>query len=126
MLAGGVIGIAAIFSDELFSFGGQTLTANIVTMSVFGAIVMYIMSMLSLFALRKKEPHLVRPFPAIGYPVFPAIALALAVVCLAAMIYYNTLLAGVFAGLMVLAYVLFMRGGQKRREAAAASMSAAS
>ena len=50
ILAGGVIGIAAIFSDEAVKFGGQTLTANIVTMSVFGAIVMYIMSMLSLMA----------------------------------------------------------------------------
>src|SRR5690349_11010543 len=77
VLTGGVIGIAAIFSDELVSFGGQTLTANIVTMSVFGAIVMYIVSMLSLFVLRSKEPDLARPFPAIGYPLFPAVALAL-------------------------------------------------
>ncbi len=121
VLAGGVVGIAAIFSDELFSFGGQTLTANIVIMAVFGAIVMYIMSMLSLFVLRKKEPNLERPFPAIGYPVFPAIALVLALVCLGAMIFYNPLLAAVFAGLMVVSYVLFMWGGSKLREAAAAS-----
>jgi ethanolamine permease len=120
VLTGGVIGIAAIFSDELVSFGGQTLTANIVTMSVFGAIVMYIVSMLSLFVLRSKEPDLARPFPAIGYPLFPAVALALAVLCLAAMVYYNVLLSLIFAGLMVLAYVVFVRGGHKRREAAAA------
>jgi ethanolamine permease len=120
VLAGGVVGIAAIFSDELFSFGGQTLTANIVTMSVFGAIVMYIMSMASLFGLRRKEPNLARPFPAIGYPVFPAIALGLAVVCLAAMVFYNVMLSLVFAGLMGLAYVVFMRGGQARRDAAVA------
>ncbi|MDI9674962.1 amino acid permease, partial [Pseudomonas aeruginosa] len=49
ILAGGVVGIAAIYSDELIQFGGQTLTANIVTMSVFGAIVMYIVSMAALF-----------------------------------------------------------------------------
>jgi ethanolamine permease len=121
VLAGGVIGIAAIFSDQLFSFGGQTLTANIVTMSVFGAIVMYIMSMLSLFVLRRKEPNLARPFPAIGYPVVPAIALGLAMLCLVAMVYYNFLLSVIFAGLMLLAYVLFMRGGHARREAAAAA-----
>ena len=124
VLAGGVIGIAAIFSDELVSFGGQTLTANIVTMSVFGAIVMYIVSMLSLFVLRSKEPDLARPFPAIGYPLFPAIALAIAMLCLAAMVYYNVLLSLIFAGLMVLAYVVFMRGGHKRREAAAAESAA--
>jgi ethanolamine permease len=108
VLAGGVIGIAAIFSDELFSFGGQTLTANIVTMSVFGAIVMYIMSMASLFALRRKEPSLARPFPARGYPVVPAIALALAVMCLVTMVVFNPLLAAVFAGLMALAYGVFL------------------
>jgi ethanolamine permease len=121
VLAGGVIGIAAIFSDELFSFGGQTLTANIVTMSVFGAIVMYIMSMLSLFALRRKEPTLERPFPAIGYPVFPAIALALALLCLVAMVWYNLLLSLIFAGLMAAATVLFLVSGRERRAAALAA-----
>jgi ethanolamine permease len=120
ILAGGVIGIAAIFSDELFSFGGQTLTANIITMAVFGAIVMYIMSMLSLFALRKKEPALARPFPAWGYPVVPAIALVLAVVCLVTMVWLNPLLAAVFVGFMVVCYAAFMVGGGKKRDAAAA------
>ena len=50
ILAGGVVGIIAIFSDQYVQFAGQALTANIVTMSVFGAIVMYIISILSLFA----------------------------------------------------------------------------
>ena len=75
ILAGGVVGIAAIFSDELIQFGGQTLTANIVTMSVFGAIVMYIISMVALFKLRRTEPNLERPFRAPLFPVFPAFAL---------------------------------------------------
>ncbi len=108
IIAGGVVGVAAIFSDDLIQFGGMTLTANLITMAVFGAIVMYIMSMLSLFALRKKEPGLSRPFPAIGYPLFPAIALVLAIVCLVTMIYYNQLLALVFLGLMALGYVYFL------------------
>jgi ethanolamine permease len=38
IVAGGVVGIAAIFSDEVLSFGGQSLTANIVTMAVLGAL----------------------------------------------------------------------------------------
>ena len=73
ILAGGVVGIAAIFSDELIQFGGQSLTANIVTMSVFGAIVMYIVSMASLFKLRRSEPRLARPFAAPVYPLFPGV-----------------------------------------------------
>jgi ethanolamine permease len=114
ILAGGVVGIAAIFSDELISFGGQTLTANIVTMSVFGAIVMYIASMLSLFGLRKNEPGLERPFPALGYPIVPGIALVLACVCLVSMVWYNLLLAGVFATLMALAYGYFLTTTKQR------------
>jgi ethanolamine permease len=114
VLAGGVVGIAAIFSDEWVSFGGQTLTANIVTMSVFGAIVMYIVSMASLFALRRREPGLARPFPAIGYPVFPAVALALALVCLGTMVWFNPLLAAVFAGLLGLAYLYFLSTARQR------------
>ena len=114
ILAGGVVGIAAIFSDEVMSFGGLSLTANIVTMSVFGAILMYIISMLSLFALRRKEPQLERPFPAIAYPLFPAIALVLAVACFITMVYFNQLLALLFAGLIALGYLYFLTTKQRR------------
>lgn len=116
-IAGGVVGVAAIFSDSLISFGGQTLTANLITMAVFGAIVMYIISMLSLFALRKREPHLNRPFPAMVYPVFPAIALVLAVISLVTMIYYNQLLAGLFVVLMAIAFGYYLLT-EHHREAA--------
>jgi ethanolamine permease len=101
ILAGGVVGIAAIFSDSLVNLQGMTLTAAMITMSVFGAIVMYIVSMLSLFKLRTSEPHLERSFRAPGYPIVPGIALVLAVICLIAMIWFNTLIFGVFLALMV-------------------------
>ncbi|WP_178119479.1 ethanolamine permease [Pseudomonas sp. SCB32] len=101
ILAGGAVGIAAIFSDGLVSLQGMTLTAAMITMSVFGAIVMYIMSMFSLFKLRRSEPHLERSFLAPGYPVVPAIALALALVCLAAMLWFNGVIASVFLVLMI-------------------------
>ncbi|HJV24618.1 MAG TPA: ethanolamine permease [Aromatoleum sp.] len=107
ILAGGVVGIAAIYSDELIQFGGQTLTANVVTMSVFGAIVMYIISMAALFRLRRSEPKMARPFSAPLYPWFPAFALLAAVVCLVTMIYYNPLIAALFFGLMAAGYVVF-------------------
>jgi len=112
ILAGGVVGILAIFSDNLITFGGQTLTANVVTLSVFGAIVMYIMSMASLFKLRKTEPRLERPFAAVFYPWFPAFALLMAVVCLAAMIWANPALSVLFFVLMV-GGVLLQRLGSR-------------
>lgn len=118
ILAGGVVGIAAIFSDELIKIGGATLTANIVTMSVFGAIVMYIISMLSLFQLRKTEPSLDRPFKAPLFPILPAIALGLACLCLVAMVYYNPLLAAIFAGLFVISLAYFIMTKHHRNAAA--------
>ena len=114
ILAGGVVGIAAIFSDELIKIGGQTLTANIVTMSVFGAIVMYIISMLSLFQLRKAEPQLERPFKAPLFPAFPAIALALATLSLIAMVYYNQLLAAIFLCMFAVGLLYFLVTGHHR------------
>ncbi|MHB9797700.1 ethanolamine permease [Pseudomonas sp. MT3] len=101
ILAGGAVGIAAIFSDSLISLQGMPLTAAMITMSVFGAIVMYIMSMFSLFKLRRSEPDLERSFRAPGYPVVPAIALVLALVCLAAMLWFNSVIASVFLVLMI-------------------------
>jgi ethanolamine permease len=106
IIAGAVVGIAAIMSDDL-EFNGMTLTANLITMAVFGAIVMYIVSMLSLFALRKNEPNLERPFKAIAYPAFPIIALTLAVISLITMIYFNQKVALLFVVLMALAYAYF-------------------
>jgi ethanolamine permease len=114
LLAGGVIGILAIFSDSAIQFAGQTLTANIVTLSVFGAIVMYMVSMASLLKLRRSEPDLIRPYRTPFYPVFPIIALLLGGVCLMAMIYFNLKLFGLFMLLMAIAYGYFWATKAKR------------
>ncbi|PZR38530.1 MAG: ethanolamine permease, partial [Paraburkholderia fungorum] len=98
-------------------FGGQTLTANIVTMSVFGAIVMYIISMLSLFKLRRSDPNMERPFRAPLFPFFPAFALVAAVICLATMVYFNFLVAIVFAIFLALGYVYFLLTRHQREAA---------
>jgi ethanolamine permease len=37
-------------------------TGEIITISVFGALTLYVISMISLLRLRKKEPTLERPF----------------------------------------------------------------
>ena len=120
IVAGGGIGIAAIFSDQLVQIGGQSLTANIVTMSVFGAIVMYIVSMVSLYKLRRSEPLLLRPFRAPMFPFFPAFALAAAVVCLLTMVYFNPLVAALFVALMAIGYAYFRTTSGRRTAALAA------
>ena len=105
ILAGGVVGIAAIYSDSFVHFGGQALTANIVTMSVLGAILMYILSMVALFRLRILEPELARPFRAIGYPWLPLWALLCAAVCMVSLVWYNRLVSLVFVLLLGAGYV---------------------
>jgi ethanolamine permease len=105
ILAGGAVGIAAIYSDTWIHFGGQPLTANIVTMSVLGALVMYITSMLALFRLRKTEPGMTRPFRAPLYPYLPIWTLICACICMASLIYYNRLIAMLFAGLLAAGYL---------------------
>ncbi|EHQ29926.1 ethanolamine permease [Mucilaginibacter paludis] len=86
-------------------------TDQIIIISALGAIVMYIMSMLSLFILRVKEPGLERPFSAPFYPVFPAIALVITLICMVAIVYYNPLLSVVFlAGLMAVIALFILMG----------------
>lgn len=102
-LAGGAVGIVAIYSDSVVTIAGQSLTASIVTMAVFGALVMYGMSMASLFRLRKREPGLARPYRAPLYPFAPAFALVLASVCFLALVFYNPLIFVIFLTVMALA-----------------------
>ena len=93
LIVGALAGIVALCISR---------TDQLVVLSVLGAIVMYIVSMISLFVLRKKEPQLERPFRTPFYPWFPAIALGLSVITLGAIIYYNRLLSVIFfAGLLV-------------------------
>lgn len=107
-LAGGAIGIAAIFSDDLIRIQGQSLTATLVTMSVFGALTMYMLSMISLFRLRRTEPTLVRSYKAPLYPVLPGFALVAALIALAVVIYYNIEIFFIYSSIILVCTVLFM------------------
>jgi ethanolamine permease len=105
LIAGGVISIIALCTKT---------TGTIITISVMGAVLMYMMSMISLFVLRVKEPNLERTFAAPFYPYFPAIALALSGVCLIAFIYYYWLLSLVFFGGLAAVVILFMLMGKHK------------
>lgn len=107
-LAGGAIGIAAIFSDDLVSIKGQSLTATLVTMSVFGALTMYMFSMISLFRLRQTEPLLPRTYKAPLYPVLPGFALVAAMIALGVVIYYNMEVFFIYSSIMLVCSVFFM------------------
>ncbi|MBF7682887.1 ethanolamine permease [Acinetobacter sp. B5B] len=114
ILAGGVVGVLAIFSDSVIQIQGMSLTAAIVTMACFGALLMYIMSMLSLFKLRRSAPHLERSFMAPGYPLIPAIALVIAVICFISMFYFNPTIGAIFIGFLVVGYIYFLTTHRQR------------
>ena len=101
-IAGGVIGIATIYSDNWIAIAGQSLTASIVIMAVFGALLMYIMSMASLFRLRQREPDLERPYRTPLYPFAPALAIVIASFSLVAMAWFNFEIFAIFAGILAL------------------------
>ena len=107
LIVGGLVGIICIYTGT---------TDKLIILSALGAVCMYVISMLSLFKLRKKEALLLRPFKAPFYPLFPALALFLSVVCLIAIVYYNVWLSIIFFGALFLLIVLFI-GFKKHKPA---------
>ena len=100
------IGIIALLTNQ---------TGDIIILSVFGALTLYIVSMVALLRLRKTEPGLERPFKVPMYPVFPIAALIIAIISIVAMIYYNQALALVYfsiLGVCYAAFKLFSRRGK--------------
>lgn len=101
------IGIAALMTGK---------TAEIITISVFGALTLYAISMVAVIMLRYKEPGLSRPFKLPFYPFFPIIALVIALGSFIAMLIYNPLLGGIYFLLMLgsfFIFKLFRSGSQK-------------
>lgn len=81
------IGILALLTGK---------TAEIITIACFGAITLYILSLLSFFQLRRTEPELPRPFRAPFFPHAQRLALAIAIVSLASMLVLNPALGAIF------------------------------
>lgn len=107
ILSGGAVGIAAILSDRFITIRGQSLTASLVTLSVFGALTMYVVSMAALFKLRVANPHMPRPYQAPFYPWLPGFALLGAGVSLLALFYFNAVVASVYAVMLAVFYAIF-------------------
>lgn len=83
-------------------------TGEIITIACFGALTLYIVSMIAFFALRKNHAGLERPFTVPLYPYFPAIALIISVVALVAMSSYNVELLLIYLGILAIGYVGFL------------------
>lgn len=105
IIAGGVVSFIALLTGT---------TSQIIILSVMGAVLMYIMSMVSLFILRKKEPDLERPFKSPVYPVFPAIALFISGICLVTIMYFNLMISLIFMAGLILSVLIFIALGKHK------------
>jgi ethanolamine permease len=98
LLANMGLGLIALFSGK---------TGDIITIAVFGALTLYIISMLSVMQLRKTEPDLSRPFRVPMYPIFPMLALVIASFSFVAMAIYNFELVAIYLLVIAISYGIF-------------------
>ncbi len=98
LLVNMAIGIIALLTGK---------TSEIITISVFGALTLYIVSMIAFLRLRKKEPQLNRPFKVPMHPLFPVAALIIATVSFIAMAIFNFTLTVIYLFIMCSSFLLF-------------------
>lgn len=90
-------------------------TGEIITLSVFGALTLYVISMVALLRLRKKEPDLERPFKVPLYPLLPVVALVIATVSLISLAVFNIKLGLLYLALVGLCYGIFKLWNLRKR-----------
>ncbi|HEX8059829.1 MAG TPA: ethanolamine permease, partial [Cyclobacteriaceae bacterium] len=92
------IGVAALLSGK---------TGEVITIAVFGALTIYIISMFSLLRLRRTHPGMDRPFRVPAYPIFPVIALIISSLSFIAVAVYNLKLLGIYVTLLTASFVIY-------------------
>ena len=93
-----LIGAAATLSGR---------TDALITLSVLGALGVYVVSMLAVLKLRRSEPELERPFRAPLHPWLPAVAIALSVVAFVSVGVGSPAVVAAFLGALALGAVAF-------------------
>ncbi|MFN7100760.1 MAG: APC family permease, partial [Flavobacterium sp.] len=84
---------------------------DLLTYATFASLLFYILTILGVFILRKKEPNADRPYKAFGYPVVPALYIVVTVaICITLLIYdtFNTGLGLCIVALGIPVYYLVM------------------
>ncbi len=108
LLANSAVGVIAIWVE-----GTQTM----ITISCFGALMLYAVSMAALLRLRTSDPDRPRPYRVPGYPWLPGVALVLALLCFGVMAATNVQIALAYAGLLAAGALLFALFFSKKRAA---------
>jgi ethanolamine permease len=98
LLVNMILGIAVLLTGK---------TADIILVSVFGALTLYILSSAAVIRLRWIAPELPRPYRTPLYPVTPVVALVLSVVCVVAMAWAYPKLALIYAAILFGSWLVF-------------------
>jgi len=93
-----IIGIIALLTGK---------TAEIITVACFGALTLYMVSMVSVIKLRKSQPNMARPFKVPFYPVSPILALVISVVAFLSITILNPVIALIYFGIILLSFIWF-------------------
>lgn len=93
-----LVGILALLTGK---------TSEIITVACFGALSIYIISIISLLKLRKTQPNMIRPFRVPFYPYAPITALIIAFCSLMVMITFNFKYALIYFGILLCSLLWF-------------------
>jgi len=88
------------------------LTDVVITIAAFGSVIMYMISLVSLFVLRRKEPELKRPFK-VAYPVVPIISMVMAIFCLVSLFIASSDVVPYVLGVYAIAIIYYFIWGNK-------------
>jgi APA family basic amino acid/polyamine antiporter len=107
----------SVDSNGVAQYGN--LYSTLLDYVIFAVLIFYVLTIIGIFVLRRKQPTAERPYKAIGYPIVPALYVVAASTISLVLLLYKTKtswpgLAIVLAGVPV--YFLW-RGGSKRKEA---------
>lgn len=75
---------------------------DLLTYATFASLLFYILTIIGVFVLRKKEPNTERPYKAFGYPFIPAIYILVTVAICVTLLVYDTFNTGLGLGIVVL------------------------
>jgi APA family basic amino acid/polyamine antiporter len=101
--------------------GYGNLYGNLLDYVISAALIFYVLTIIGIFLLRKKQPHAERPYKAFGYPIVPALYILGATVILVVLFVYQT--ATTWPGLIIVLtgvpiYFLWKKANRTRSEAA--------
>lgn len=112
LLGNMVVGLIVLFTGK---------TNDIILVTVFGALTLYILSSAAVLQLRRTEPDLERPYRTPLYPLTPLVALALSAVCAIAMAWAHPYLALIYAAMLLGSWLLFLAFVPRERRTCFAS-----